>query len=224
MATLFTYRIVHDKGFAPNPYWGAMTLATCKPKIRLAAEVGDWIAAMGWKDTSRGVDLTLKVIFAMRVSEKLTLAEYADRARTQLKGKIPDMKHADERRHAGDAIFDFSSGRCIERPSLHSGSTDALRKDREGKYVLVSDHFYYFGSRPATLPYHLQEIAPSGFGRYVRSKMNAPFLDTFETWIESLGVHANKVLADPIHAPRKSGCIICTPESRIVKVKRPICQ
>lgn len=31
---LFAYKMTHDTGFAPNPFWGYLTLATCKPKIR----------------------------------------------------------------------------------------------------------------------------------------------------------------------------------------------
>ena len=38
---LFTYVIVSDSGFAPNPYWGYCTLATCKPVIRRVAKADD---------------------------------------------------------------------------------------------------------------------------------------------------------------------------------------
>ena len=31
---LFAYKMTHDTGFAPNPFWGWMTLATCKSQIR----------------------------------------------------------------------------------------------------------------------------------------------------------------------------------------------
>jgi hypothetical protein len=41
---LFAYKMTHDTGFAPNPFHGACTLATCKPQIRLHKRVGDWIA------------------------------------------------------------------------------------------------------------------------------------------------------------------------------------
>ena len=27
---LFAYKMTHDTGFAPNPFWGYLTLATCK--------------------------------------------------------------------------------------------------------------------------------------------------------------------------------------------------
>ena len=41
---LFSYKMTHDTGFAPNPFGGFMTLATCKPKIRECKKIGDWIA------------------------------------------------------------------------------------------------------------------------------------------------------------------------------------
>ena len=38
---IMSYIITHDYGFAPNPYGGFLTLATCKPKIRNSAKIGD---------------------------------------------------------------------------------------------------------------------------------------------------------------------------------------
>lgn len=29
----FRYKLDHDYGFAPNPFWGVMTLATCKAQL-----------------------------------------------------------------------------------------------------------------------------------------------------------------------------------------------
>lgn len=43
---LHCYKMVWDTEFAPNPHHGVLTLATCKPRIRKYAEVGDWIS--GW--------------------------------------------------------------------------------------------------------------------------------------------------------------------------------
>jgi hypothetical protein len=45
MTRLFTYVIAEDWGFAPNPFFGVLTLNCCKPQIRQQAEVGDWVAA-----------------------------------------------------------------------------------------------------------------------------------------------------------------------------------
>jgi hypothetical protein len=62
----FSYVVARDYGFAPNPFLGICTLATCKPDIRKAAGVGDWIFGTGsakWK-------LTGHLVFAMNVTEK----------------------------------------------------------------------------------------------------------------------------------------------------------
>src|SRR5262245_31415483 len=40
---LYSYVVARDYGFAPNPFYGFCTLATCKPDIRRTADIGDWI-------------------------------------------------------------------------------------------------------------------------------------------------------------------------------------
>lgn len=51
---LYSYRMSYDEGFAPNPYFGVLTLATCKPAIRrsgpLASELnaGNEVWISGW--------------------------------------------------------------------------------------------------------------------------------------------------------------------------------
>jgi hypothetical protein len=42
-----TDAVARDYGFAPNPFFGVCTLATCKPKIRKAAAIGDWVVGTG---------------------------------------------------------------------------------------------------------------------------------------------------------------------------------
>ena len=34
MARIYSYVVRYDSGFAPNPFYGYCTLATCKPDIR----------------------------------------------------------------------------------------------------------------------------------------------------------------------------------------------
>ena len=46
------YKITHDTGFAPNPFHGYLTLATCKLGIRLKAKVGEWICGFDSKKLS----------------------------------------------------------------------------------------------------------------------------------------------------------------------------
>ena len=40
---IYSYIVKRDYGFAPNPFYGYCTLATCKPVIRKHAEIGDII-------------------------------------------------------------------------------------------------------------------------------------------------------------------------------------
>ena len=80
--------MVWDAGFAPNPFWGYCTLATCKPKVRLRAEVGDWIVGMGSKVLEKRYGIGyFKLIYAMRVDEKLTFEQYSKDPR--FRDKIP---------------------------------------------------------------------------------------------------------------------------------------
>ena len=44
---LYIYVVDRDFGFAPNPFHGYCTLATCKPKIRNGASIGNWIMGIG---------------------------------------------------------------------------------------------------------------------------------------------------------------------------------
>lgn len=89
---LFSYVVDHDHGYAPNPFGGFCTLAKCKYGLKRRnivelAEVGDWIAGTG------GVVLSIsaghgKLIYAMRVDEKFSLAAYC-----RSNGGRVDAKH-----------------------------------------------------------------------------------------------------------------------------------
>jgi hypothetical protein len=69
---LYSYVVARDYGFAPNPFYGFCTLATCKPNIRKTAQVGDWVIGTGSKSKARDGQL----VYAMRVSETMTFDEY----------------------------------------------------------------------------------------------------------------------------------------------------
>src|SRR5512132_991134 len=87
LPNLFTYRITHDTGFAPNPFGGVCTLVTCKPKIRVTAQPGDCIAAVAAVSAEIGSHKN-RLIYAMRVSEKMAMNEYDEITRSQLKIKV----------------------------------------------------------------------------------------------------------------------------------------
>lgn len=80
---LFSYVIARDYGFAPNPFFGCCTLATCKPNIRRVAEIGDWIVGTGSAARKRKGFL----IFAMCVNETMQFNEYWEDPRFQQKNR-----------------------------------------------------------------------------------------------------------------------------------------
>ena len=75
---LYSYKMARDTGFAPNPYFGVLTLATCKENLRRVIQPGNWIA--GWTSKSLkkySTDIGKeRLVYLARVSKKLTYAEY----------------------------------------------------------------------------------------------------------------------------------------------------
>jgi hypothetical protein len=178
--TLYTYTVRVDRGSAPNPFWGICTLAICKPKIRRVAQPGDWVVGFGAKDVD-GIDYSAKIVYAMRVHQAMSFKEYDGLCKTQLKGKVPDVSHRDYRRRLGDCIFDYSKdpeGKM--RLSVHTLKN--RKKDLSGKNVLLSDHFFYFGSEAPKIPVHLEDLVIQQQGH--RSAMNDPWKHEFVEWIE----------------------------------------
>ena len=146
MPRLFSYVVARDTGFAPNPFHGYCTLATCKPRIRDTAEVGDWVIGTDSKQRRRAGFL----VYAMRVTETLTLDEYWRDVR--FAGKRPNADGQPEER-CGDNIyhFDRTCGQWRQKTgSFHCG-TDVGR-DTKVDCVLVSDDFVYFGGDGPPVP------------------------------------------------------------------------
>jgi hypothetical protein len=76
----YSYKMTRDFGFAPNPFGGFCTLATCKPHIRKKAKVGDWIIGTGSKEIKLTFD---SLIYVMKITEKLDLDVYWNDPRFQ---------------------------------------------------------------------------------------------------------------------------------------------
>jgi hypothetical protein len=155
---LYSYCLRYDDGAAPNPYWGVCTLVICKPAIRRTAEIGDLIVGLGSANSPIG-DISNYVVYAMRVTSKLTMKEYDQFCKTSLPKKIPHWRSRDYRLRMGDCIYDYTTG---EHPKMRWGihSENNRERDLSGKYALVSKQFYYFGNQPVDLPEYLHPIIP----------------------------------------------------------------
>ena len=157
---MYTYVIPRDYGFAPNPYLGYCTLATCKPRIRKGAQIGDWIAAYGAADSG----LRGKLVVLMKVEETLTFDEYWEDVRF-LK-KRPTFNRGMYRAY-GDNIYHHVDGEWVQEESHHSmedGSINYanLKRDTSVDRVLIATEFYYFGNNAIDIPNKFAELIGSG--------------------------------------------------------------
>lgn len=169
----FSYKITHDTGFAPNPFGQTLTLATCKPEIRRCKKVGDWIAGFTSKKLNGDPVGEERLVFLMRVGEKLLIRDYFTDSRFQ--DKIPDMNAKGALVKAGDNIYrpllDYAHQpeHFEQLPNANHWDTTAnqsllgLRQsDIAGQFVLIADEFYYFGVDALPIPHQYRPKVPSG--------------------------------------------------------------
>lgn len=193
----FRYKIEHDYGFAPNPFHGTLSLATCKGDIRKNKnlQIGDWVIGLG----SKAMGNLHHIIFAMKVEEKLTFDQYWDDERfqckkPQLSGSLVEMY--------GDNVYhtDTITGKVIQENCAHSkedGSVyqDHLERDVKGKYVLLSKTFYYFGDNAPQVPDEFKYILnDSRNTKYWDLYGETIKIQRFIAWLEenyTIGIHGD---------------------------------
>lgn len=192
MTNLYSYVVRYDSGFAPNPFYGYCTLATCKPKIRSSANVGDWVVGCGSnsQDVRRGGHL----VYAMRVSETLTFSEY--NADPRFESKKP-YRYGSRKQSCGDNIYYRSLGGQAwqQRDSFHSHADGSINRDHVSRdtgtnRVLISDRYIYFGGEGPEFPPFLRDqtgrpLCKSGIGYTTFDDQQ--LIANFEQWIDSFG-------------------------------------
>lgn len=175
---VFSYVVVHDTGFSPNPFHGLLTLACCKPLIRKTANVGDIIVGLSSRSE--------RVVYATQVAGVISFEEYWADPTYRSRRPIIDSPQIVYR--AGDNIYEPVAGGYRQLPSFHSnrdGSEDAglKRTDLSGNHVLVCERFTYWGRSGPALPEELQFLA---VGRGHRSNFSADQIDTVARWFADL--------------------------------------
>lgn len=160
---LFAYKQTHDTGFAPNPFHGFCTLATCKPKIRRYKLKGDWIAGFTSTALTKGATRVgdERLIYLMLVGEVVPLERYYFDPRFMAKRPShPDDSTAICIQSVGDNIYELRDGQWIQHPNRSHVPKDTP-KDTSGKNALVSMEFYYFGSDPLIIPGEIRPSVPA---------------------------------------------------------------
>jgi hypothetical protein len=186
---VYSYVVEHDNGYAPNPYFGLCTLCRCKfgkrpegkSNIVELARAGDWVIGTGGaskRSAGHG-----KLVYAMRVDEKLTRAKY------------------------------FSDSRFAQKKPVKTGTYERTRGDNERprddfekhfQFALASRHFYYFGANAINIPkeFNLEKIGP-GF----RSHFDPADVRRFVEWLERTyrpGKHGEPCYREPVDSPKGS--------------------
>ena len=179
--SIYSYKITRDFGFAPNPFYAVCTLATCKPDIRGAAKVGDWI--LGFGAAAHGGLLRRKLIFAMQVEQILTFNEYWESEEFQCKKPV---MNGSVKQTYGDNIYHKEKGVWKQSDSHHSNpdgtpNQDNLRKDTSADAVLISRKYWYFGKNAQKMPKELSELV----AEWRNYKKFDGYDETLETWLST---------------------------------------
>jgi hypothetical protein len=182
---LYSYVITRDYGFAPNPFGKYCTLATCKPLIRETAKVGDWVIGTG--SASQKYNMASRLIYAMRIDEKMSFTDYWIDPRFQY--KKPVMNGSKKQKY-GDNIyyFDEAQKKLVQIDSHHSfengqANVKNYNRDTSGKNVLISSCFWYFGAKAPQIPEKLA-IQIVKHGRGYKKILDQNVIKKLILWLE----------------------------------------
>lgn len=193
-----TYRLDHDLGFAPNPFFRWCTLACCMPQIRANAAIGDLIVGIAGSGAAGLGRIHPQLIYWMRVDETLTFDEYWRDPRFVRKlPRIdgPKMLAAGDRtyrREPGSEEWSFE-------PSMHyvpgapQGGGGHVVKDTKVDRLLVGKTFTYWGGSGPVVPDHLITMFPNPRGQ--KCPEPGPSLDELH---DLMGLHDPRgLVGDP---------------------------
>jgi len=203
MGSLYIYVVDRDFGFAPNPFHGYCTLATCKPKLRASVQIGDWIMGVG----GCNLKATGRCVYLMRVSEIINFNDYWSDARFQVK---KPLRNGSKIMMVGDNIYHRKEGdkSWIQEDSHHSNpdgspNADNIKTDTSSNNVLISDHFYYFGKAAPEI-----DLTSIGFKNHIghsKKPLGSVEVANFLTQLEQrYKKEINLVQADPFDFFRAS--------------------
>jgi len=155
---LFSYVVRHDIGFAPNPFHGWCSLATCHQDFRGRVSVDDWVVGTGSVPKGLGG----RLVYAMQVDEIVTFDDYWHDERFAAKRPV---RRGSMRQRYGDNVYHRGDdGNWVQADSRHSladgtPNADHIAKDTTANAVLLSRYYVYFGRSGPEIPPHLRAWA-----------------------------------------------------------------
>jgi hypothetical protein len=187
---LYSYVVARDYGFAPNPFMNVCTLATCKPKIRANAKIGDWVVGTGTASRKRSG----RVVFAMRVSEAMTFNDYWNDPRFQ--EKKPNICGS-KKQAFGDNIYFKPPAKPWQQMNSHHSFADGscnianVRNDTQANRVLIGKEFIYWGGSGPKIPAQFRNYNGIDICAKRGHKRNFPdeLVAAFVGWIKDTDEH-----------------------------------
>ena len=136
LALLYVYTMTHDTGFAPHVDRSGrfLTLATCKPKIRAVAKLGDWIMGIAGVARLDGSRRGRVVYLAEVTRDPSTFSDYFSAAEFQ--GRLDNI------------YWRNGSFHQVKNP-FHG--PEQVDHDTSADSVLISERFVYFGRQGPSL-------------------------------------------------------------------------
>ena len=187
---LLTYIIARDFGFAPNPFYGYCTLATCKPYVRSRASVGDWVIGTGAK---MNYDLAGHLIYAMKVDEEIEFDSYWNDPRFLCKRPV---MNGSLKQLYGDNIYHRLDSQWVQVDSHHSLETGQpnpknIDTDTRVNLLLISRKFVYFGMAALPIPDDFRPYQLTGEDlcclRQGHRIISHELATAFESWLDNRG-------------------------------------
>jgi len=191
------YVVDRDFGFAPNPFHGCCTLATCMPRIRAKAQVGDWVVGMG----GARLKATGRCVYAMQITEALSFNEYWE---SEVYFDKRPVRNGSSVMMVGDNIYHRyqAAAPWMQLDSHHSnpdGTPNLLNVDKDtgADRVLVSREFFYFGrSAPTVAAGLLEELGyKNGIGHRVFK--DSQCVNFFQWLLVDVKAARNVIAGDP---------------------------
>lgn len=187
---LLTYIVARDFGFAPNPFYGYCTLATCKPRVRLSAAIGDWVVGTGAKTK---YNLAGYLIYAMKVDEVMGFDSYWNDPRFLCKRPV---LNGSLKQLYGDNIYHRLDVQWIQADSHHSFDAGRpnpknIERDTRVDRLLIARKFVYYGSAAPHIPEYFRPYQATGEDIWcIREghRVGSHDLATaFESWLDKRG-------------------------------------
>jgi len=181
---VYRYVVNWDAGTAPNPFGGWCTLAICKPRIRKAAERGDWIIGFRKRRNDH-------VVYVMEVEGSLSFAEYWGDKR--FSNRRPG------RTQFPDNLYRPNGAGGFEQIANRVHGPECAKGDLGGQRVLISRRFWYFGEESPPIPTELAHLVHSTQGHVVHRRRRDDDIAQLGAWLQLWEPGA---IGNPIDAPR----------------------